>query len=91
MKMIKDALIKPLTIIINQMLNTGIFPDKLKIAKISPIHKKRMTHCLQIIDQSHFYLQSPKYLKKLYSNNFRSFSHKINYFTIVNMVLELNT
>ncbi len=37
MKTIKDALI---TIIINQMLNTGIFADKLKIAKISPIHKK---------------------------------------------------
>ncbi len=48
MKTIKDALIKPLTIIINQMLNTGIFPDKLKIAKISTKHK--MTHCLQIID-----------------------------------------
>ncbi len=24
-----------------------------------------MTHCLQIIDQSYFYLQSSKYLKKL--------------------------
>ncbi len=40
MKTIKDALIKPLTIIINQMLNTGIFQDKLKIAKILLIHKK---------------------------------------------------
>ncbi len=40
MKTIKDVLIKPLTIIINQILNTGIFPDKIKIAKISPIHKK---------------------------------------------------
>ncbi len=39
-KTIKDALIKPITIIINQMLNTGIFPEKLKIAKITPIHKK---------------------------------------------------
>ncbi len=39
-KTAQDALIQPLTIIINQMLNTGIFPDKLKIAKICPIHKK---------------------------------------------------
>ena len=31
---------KPLTIIINQMLSNGIFPDKLKIAKICPIYKK---------------------------------------------------
>ncbi len=32
MKSIKTALINPLTIIINQSLKTGIFPDKLKIA-----------------------------------------------------------
>ncbi len=40
-KTIKTAiLVGPVTLIINQMLNTGIFPDKLKIAKIIPIHKK---------------------------------------------------
>ena len=30
MKIIKDALIKPITTIINQMLTTGIFPEKNK-------------------------------------------------------------
>ena len=30
----------PLTLIINQSLLTGIFPDKLKVAKITPIFKK---------------------------------------------------
>ena len=39
-KIIKAALIEPITLIINQMLTTGIFPDKLKIAKIIPLHKK---------------------------------------------------
>ncbi len=39
-----------------------------------------MTHYLQIIDQSHFYQQSPKYWKKSFSNNFMIFSYKINYF-----------
>jgi len=39
-KTIKVALIQPITLIINQMLHTGIFPDKLKIAKIIPLHKK---------------------------------------------------
>ncbi len=35
-----NTLIKPAVTIINQMLNTGLFPDKLKTAKICPIHKK---------------------------------------------------
>ena len=42
-KLVKNAkliLLKPITLIINQMINTGVFPDKLKIAKINPIYKK---------------------------------------------------
>lgn len=40
LKTVKNVLISPLTIIVNQMLNTGIFPDKLKIAKVTPVYKK---------------------------------------------------
>lgn len=39
-KMIKDILVKNITIIINQMLTNGIFSDKLKIAKIMTVYKK---------------------------------------------------
>ncbi len=39
-KTIKVSLIRQITLITNQMLNTGIFPDKLKVAKIMPILKK---------------------------------------------------
>ncbi len=39
LKSIKTAIIKPITIIINQMINTGIFPEKLKVAKMIPIFK----------------------------------------------------
>ena len=39
-KTLKDSLIKPLTLIINQMLNTGVFPSQHKIAKVIPIFKK---------------------------------------------------
>ncbi len=40
LKTIKDAIIKLLTVIINKMLNTGIFSEKLNIAKIIPVYKK---------------------------------------------------
>ena len=40
LKQITTSIIKPLTIVINQVLINGIFPDKLKIAKVVPIFKK---------------------------------------------------
>ncbi len=40
LKSCKDILAGPLQLIINQMLITGIFPDKLKLAKINTIYKK---------------------------------------------------
>ena len=39
-KYIKSEISKPLTLIINQSLTTGIFPSSLKIAKIKPLHKR---------------------------------------------------
>ena len=39
MKHIKHEIRKPVTLILNQCLATGIFPDKLKIAKVVPIYK----------------------------------------------------
>ena len=36
-KHIQEIIAEPLPIIINQMLNTGIFPDSLKISKGSPL------------------------------------------------------
>ena len=36
----EPLLSKPLALIINQSLAMGIFPDKLKIAKVIPIHTK---------------------------------------------------
>ena len=37
MKSIINIIIKPLAINNNQMLETGVFPDKLKVAKVIPL------------------------------------------------------
>ena len=50
MKLIKKlipCLAEPLTLIINQSLTTGIFPNKLKIAKVVPLYKKDDTNILE--------------------------------------------
>ena len=38
--MMANMAFKPLTLIINQSLITGIFPEKLKLAKVIPLYKK---------------------------------------------------
>ena len=40
LKCIAPSIIKPLTLITNQIMKTGIFPNKLKLAKVIPIYKK---------------------------------------------------
>ena len=65
-KHIQEIIAEPLTIIINQMLNTGIFPDSLKISKVLPLFKKIMTNFFQIIDLYPYCLQYLKYLKRLF-------------------------
>ena len=40
LKYSKLKISKPLTLIINEMITTGIFPDSLKLKKIIPIYKK---------------------------------------------------
>ena len=39
-KSLKPELIAPITLIVNQMLTTSIFPNSLKIAKVKPLYKK---------------------------------------------------
>ena len=40
LKQIKPIIVQPLTLIINQSLASGIYPDKFKISKVTPLHKK---------------------------------------------------
>ena len=40
LKALKNEIAAPLTVIINQMLYTGIFPDALIVSKVIPLYKK---------------------------------------------------
>ena len=61
-KHIQEIIADPLTIIINQMLNTGIFSDSLKISKVSPLFKNDNDKLFQVIDLYPYCLKSRKYL-----------------------------
>ena len=60
-KIIKEDIVPFLTMIINQSLETGIFPESLKII---PLFKKK-----KIIDPLHFSIPFLKYLKNVSINN----------------------
>ena len=64
LKIIEPAITKSLTILINQVLRVGVFPDKLKIAKVIPIYKKVTKQYLVIIDRSLFCQPFQKYWKE---------------------------
>ena len=76
LKYFKYVLIKHLTLLINQILNTGIFPDKMKIAKLTAILKNE--------DQTSFCNYRPisllqvisKVIEKVIYNQMYSFFNK---------------
>ena len=51
LKQTKNSITAPLTIIINQIMATGIFPDALQISKVIPLYKRVMKQIYQTIDQ----------------------------------------
>ena len=65
-KMAKNVLVKPLTIIINQMIVTGIFPDQLKISKVIPLYKLKTRLFYRIIDPMRYSHLSQKYWNMFY-------------------------
>ena len=76
---IGDIIACSLSIIINQSLCTGIFPKKLKLAKVIPLYKKDNEKSFGTIVQSpccHLFL---KYSKELYLTNFMTTSLSMIY------------
>ncbi len=89
LKSIKTAVIKPITIIINQMINTGIFPDKLKIGKFIPIFKKDNETQFTNYRPISLLPTISKIFEKIYSNSYINSFLIINYFITVSMDSEV--
>jgi hypothetical protein len=90
-KLIKMEIAKPLTIIINQAINTGIFPDELKIAEVIPLFKKDIEMLFTNYRLSLFYLPFPKMLREFCSTSCINTFNPINFYMLVNMALERAT
>ena len=82
LKFIRGEISKPLTIIINQCLETGILPDALKVAKVKPLYKKGDNCC--------FNNYRPISLLPTISKNFERvmFTQLYSYFNINNLLSE---
>ena len=63
LKLLKPVLATTITVIIDQVLNTGIFTDKLKLLKLNP-YKKGINPTSIIIGKYHSFLPFLKILKK---------------------------
>ena len=57
--------VEPLNLI-NNSLNTGVFPDKLKMGEVSSLFKSEDPSIRKTIGLYLYYLRSPRYMKELY-------------------------
>ena len=90
LKTCKLEICKSLTLIINQSLSTGIFPDSLKVAKVIPLYKRVIKLYSVIIAQFLYCLQSLKYSKGLFLIRSMTILHHTIYIITGNMDSEKN-
>ena len=90
LKLMKDALVELLKLIINQTFINGTFPDNLNIVKVIPIFttkKKIKKHFSQTIGQFSYYLLSQTFFFKIIVDQLYSFFDNKLFFIKVSMDL----
>ena len=90
LKLIKNEKCESVTLIINQSLTTGIFPNKLKIAKVLPLFKKVIYIHLIIIGPFLYYRQYRKSLKERCTIKYTTIFKTMNYFITASTDFEKN-
>ena len=79
LKRLEPVLLKPITHIINKSFITGIFPDKLKISRIIPIHKKDDIHIIDNYRPISLLPAISKILEKISYNQFFAYLSQLKY------------
>ena len=78
LKGIKSAIIEPLTLIINQIFTTGIFPHRLKQAKVIPLYKKDDNFLLKNYRPISILPTISKVAERIMFNQLHSHLHELN-------------
>ena len=87
-KQISGIIPGPLTLIINQSLSTGLFPDRLKIAKAIPIFKKGDNHILDNYRPISLLPTVSKLFEKIFFRQLYKYLTEKSYFSRANMDFE---
>ena len=81
LKVIKASISQPLTIIINQMLTTGIFPDAFKLSKVIPLYKKGDSSLLVNYRPISLLPTISKFFQKVIHDQLYEYFDKYNFFS----------
>ena len=89
-KMAAEHISPVLSNLFNKCILKGIFPSQLKIAKIPPIHKKKVCTRQQTIVLYRFCPPFQKFLKKSFTNDLKIILHLAIIYQKNNLGLEQN-
>ena len=87
-KKVISQIVRPFVHICNVYSETGVFPDKMKIAKVVPLFKSGEKMCLLIIDHYPCYCNSPEFWRKYTMKEWIHFSIIMIYLALVSMALD---
>jgi hypothetical protein len=80
LKLIRNDIVDVLTLIINQSLENGIFPEKLKIAKVVPLYKKNDCHLFENYRPISVLPSLSKVLERIMHTQITAYFNRLNLF-----------